>query len=84
MSRWLLFSASLIFSRAFHEAFGFNVWKHGFFLACCVVAEGFIQASSSDEDEELLVGGGRRGGISQMGGLRAHSGKCFERFFCVL
>ena len=55
-----------------------------FFFAFCVVAEGFIQASSSDEDEELLVGGGRRGGISQMGGLRAHSGKCFERFFCVL
>ena len=32
-----------------------------------------IQATSSDDDDEP-IGGARRGGISQMGGLRAHSG----------
>ncbi len=32
-----------------------------------------MQATSSDDDDEP-IGDVRRGGISQMGGLRAHSG----------
>lgn len=32
------------------------------------------QESSSDDENEQHLGGVRRGGISQMGGLRAHSG----------
>lgn len=34
------------------------------------------QESSSDDEQQQHLGGARRGGISQMGGLRAHSGEC--------